>query len=592
MIAGGRRSFRWLVGALVVACAIGALWFVLDSVATRAAGASDLALVSVESPPASIRAGGTVTVGGKVRNRSDGTRAGRLTLRLSAVRAGSGRPVAVTTTLAPIGAGRSARFAVAVGLPRALPTGPYSVGACVEASEQEASCRRAAGALTVAAAEPARGSAAKRRVFQTIQGFGSSERPFSDPHIYDVQGAAPPTSEAQQDAVLDALYGQLGLTRVRAIQPDTAPGVGIEATDDNADPLTTDLSRFNFAGRRLDDHAQFVSGAKRSGARVAWMSPLNRERWMGVAPGTRDVAEYAEWLLAQVRRFRERGARLDYISVANEPTFSRNSMSGEFIRDVIKTLGPRLKREGLLVPFVVSDDVRSSAAAATTATVLADPVARRYVGALATHLYDEPLDRLAAMRSLARRYRVPLWMSEFSLGAMSSMRPAGSASAQPIDWALLVHALLTDYGVSAVDYLWGYVGNRRADPGTLIRLNFDGGVYRGFTRMKVFYYFGQYSRFVRPGAKRIAVTSGDAGVKVSAYRRGRTRTIVAINPGSTEASTTVRAADLAGVRRLRQVRTTPTENWAPAPAVRVTGTRATVTVPPQSVTTLTGTKLG
>ena len=183
---------------------------------------------------------------------------------------------------------------------------------------------------------------------------------MNDPHVFDVNGPAPAMTRAQQDAVLNALYVELGLTRIRPIQPETAAGsppFGIEVSNDNSSPTVTDPARFNFAGRRLDDHAAHVVRAKARGVTVAWMSPLNREPWMGVSAGTNDVGEYAEWLLAQVRRFRDRGARLAYISVANEPSYSRNSMSGAFIRDVIKTLGPRLRAEGLLAPFVVPDDL-------------------------------------------------------------------------------------------------------------------------------------------------------------------------------------------------------------------------------------------
>ena len=446
----------------------------------------------------------------------------------------------------------------------------------------------AGASTTVYAADEPFARVPRGAAYQVINGFGSSSRVMNDPHVFDVNGPAPAMTRAQQDAVLNALYVELGLTRIRPIQPETAAGsppFGIEVSNDNSSPTVTDPARFNFAGRRLDDHAAHVVRAKARGVTVAWMSPLNREPWMGVSAGTNDVGEYAEWLLAQVRRFRDRGARLAYISVANEPSYSRNSMSGAFIRDVIKALGPRLRAEGLLAPFVVPDDLDPSVAATQASIVLADPVARRYVGALATHLYGDSLDELAAMRSLARRYSLPLWMTESALGVVSSLR---KRTAVPLDWALLMHDLLTRYDVSAIDYFWGYIGVRDAVQSSLIQLEHDGKTYRGFTRTKVFYYFGQYSRFVRPGARRVAVTSSNRSVKASAYYRGRTRTVVVLNPGTAAARTTLRAADLVGVRRMTQTRTTPTENWAKRRTVSVSGRSVVVTLPPQSVVTLTG----
>lgn len=580
-----------LVGLVV----IGMLGVAVISVATRAASTPSIALQSIGSVPPSINAGARTTLTGKVVNRAESSLPGRLTIRLQDVRNNGGTRLVASKRLRRLAGGRSARFRVSVVVPRTLAAGRYRVVACVRVDGRKRSCKRAGRSLRVVARKSGcitRAGRPKGAVFQRIDGFGSSARSFSDPHVFDVQGAAPKMSEAQQNAVLDELYVQLGLTRIRPVQPDTAAGpppVGIETANDNSNPLATDLTAFNFEGRRLDEHTPVVARAKQRGATVAWISPLNREPWMGVSAGTDDVGEYAEWLLAQVRRFSQRGARLDYISVANEPSYSRNTMSGEFIRDVIKSLGPRLKAEGLLVPFVVPDDVRASAGAAQARIVLADPGARRYVGALATHLYDEPLAKLAALRSLAQRYGLPLWMTEFAVGAMASMRPRGSAAPRPVDWALLMHDLLATYDLSAVDYFWGYIGASDAAQGSLIQLNHDGKTYRGFTRTKLFYYFGQYSRFVRPGALRAEMTSTNDRIRASAYCGGRTRTIVAINPGSTAATTTLTAPGLVGVGRLTQTRTGPTEDWATPPAVSVAGRSATVTLPPQSVTTLNGT---
>ena len=306
---------------------------------------------------------------------------------------------------------------------------------------------------------------------------------------------------------------------------------------------------------------------------------------MGVATST-DVAEYAEWLLAQVRRFTQQGAPLDYISVANEPSYSRNAMSGEFIRDVIKNLGPRLKAEGLLVPFVIPDDVRSTRGAAKAATVLADPVARQYVGALAIHLYDEPVSRVTFMSTLAARYDLPLWMTEFSIAAMGTAGLGG----EPIDWTMLMHELLVSYDVAAIDYFWGFIGAGAGS--TLIKLNHNGTTYSGFTREKVYYYFGQYSRFVRPGARRVSVSTSDDRIRISAYYRDDTRVLVAINPGDSSVTTRLTAPDLVGVSSMKPTRTSGTENWAALAPVDVSASGLTATLPARSVTTFSGTAGG
>src|SRR6266498_809637 len=89
-------------------------------------------------------------------------------------------------------------------------------------------------------------------VYQRMDGFGSSERVFDDPHVFNnfnatTARAATVLTTAQQDEVLDRLYVDLRLTRVRPAQPDqTAEGHmgGIEPRNDNGDPNVTDFSKF------------------------------------------------------------------------------------------------------------------------------------------------------------------------------------------------------------------------------------------------------------------------------------------------------------------------------------------------------------
>ncbi len=84
--------------------------------------------------------------------------------------------------------------------------------------------------------------------FQTMQGFGTSVRLFDDPHVFDnfdpiTQRAATTMTIAQQDEVLNKLYIDLKLTRVRPI----IEGNDIEVINDNADANITDLTKLQFS---------------------------------------------------------------------------------------------------------------------------------------------------------------------------------------------------------------------------------------------------------------------------------------------------------------------------------------------------------
>jgi hypothetical protein len=154
-------------------------------------------------------------------------------------------------------------------------------------------------------------------MFQRMDGFGMSSRVFDDPHLFDnfdpnTGRALTVMSAAQQDAVLDRLFIDLGLTRLRPASPDVTAGAGIEPVNDNNDPYVTDLSQFSFAWKNLDAHVDMMMRAQQRGATTFFLSPLSRETWMG-ATTTNDAAEYAEWLLAQVRRSRDKGIVLPFL---------------------------------------------------------------------------------------------------------------------------------------------------------------------------------------------------------------------------------------------------------------------------------------
>lgn len=422
--------------------------------------------------------------------------------------------------------------------------------------------------------------------FQTMDGFGSSVRVFDDPHVFDnfnpaTGRAATTMTAAEQDEILDKLYTDLKLTRVRPASPDTAVGAGIEPVNDNSDPLVTDLSKFNFTWKHLDAHVDYIVRARERGANTAFLSPLSRESWMGTSTAS-DVAEYSEWLLAQVRRSADRGVRLPYLSVANEPSYTRNTMSGAFLRDVIKNLGPRLQAEGFDTKFVMPDDVRASDAAAKAQIVLADPLARQYVSALATHLYDEPVSTVSQMKSVAQQYGLPLWMTEFTMGAMGT---AGLPQ-DPFAWASLTHDLISTYDVSAVDYLWGFFGEWEGNATTLISLNNTGATYDGYTLNKTYYTTGQFSRFIEPGATRISAESSDAEVDITAYLSNSELVLVAINNGHSSKEVSISLSGLPDVTQFEQIRTSATENWAILPAVVVIGSNFTATLPGNSIQTL------
>ena len=95
---------------------------------------------------------------------------------------------------------------------------------------------------------------------------------------------------------------------------------------------------------------------------------------------------------------------------------------------------------------------------------------------------------------------------------------------------------------------------------------------------------GQYSKFIRPGCKFIAITDPNS---LAAYdARTKTLVIVTTNSGDTSSAVTY---DLSGFTQtgasVTGYRTSPTENLAKLPPQVVIGKRWTASLPAKSVTT-------
>ncbi|HEX2723828.1 MAG TPA: glycoside hydrolase family 30 beta sandwich domain-containing protein [Gemmatimonadaceae bacterium] len=394
---------------------------------------------------------------------------------------------------------------------------------------------------------------------QEMQGFGTSMRIFTDPHLIGRNGGPENSlqiSSAEEDAVLRVLYEKIGLTRVRPL-----------ALSRGTQPTLADTMRtvWVFA----DGHIDIVKRARSIGLREWWLSPLLLETWMDES----NVADYVDWAMRAIRYWKTQGVELAWYSIVNEPGYPPIKASPEFFHDAVILLGRRLADEGFRTKLVIPDDVHPISAVPVIRSVMSDPEARKYVGALATHLYGYPVSTMKELTDLAEQYGVPLWMSEFSV-----------ADGSPLEWASLVHTLLSDYNVSAVDYMWGFFGDN--DTSQLVSLHHSGGKYSGFSITSPGYEMAQYAAYVRPGARRVLVTSTADDVRVSAFVLNGRVTIVALNSGQSDQPVKFSVSGVSGLEKLRVVRTSAKEQLASVGHLVVSGGSFNLTVPARSISTL------
>jgi len=412
--------------------------------------------------------------------------------------------------------------------------------------------------------------------YQTMQGFGASMKLFDDPRTTGTldpatkRGTAVP-SVVDQGTILGELYTDLGLTRVRFV-PD---GSGIEPVNDNGDPQVADPTKFDFAWTQGDGQLALMPDLTRRGVTTWFAAPLSLEKWMTPS----NPAEYAEWAMVMLHHWKDRGYEMPYFSLENEPgTIAGGNLTGEYLRDVAKLLGARIKADGLKTKLVVTDDATPADAYPRLQIILADADARQYIGAIAYHLYARGDE--SRIKQLADQYAIPVWMTDFS-----------TADADWFDWATALHDLIADDGVSAVDYKWAFSGD--VESSQLVRMVVGNGHYVRTFHPPQYYTMGQYSRFVRPGAVRVAATSSDPQLKATAYVDGSKLIVIAtfVSPPGIFFERRVRIELGAGgpcVRRADIVRSSAGEGWLELPSVSVDVPRIITSLPIRSVTTIVG----
>jgi len=351
------------------------------------------------------------------------------------------------------------------------------------------------------------------------------------------------------------LYRKLHLTRVRA---SIDPGIQARAG-----------APMNFT--KADTQAAFVKRAKEFGLRTFFPAPVYLEDWMQ----PNDVTSYVNWAMALLERWRSLGVTPPFYSVLNEPQVARN-FPAQWLHDVVVQLGQRLRAAGFRTKLVIPDDENPVDAYTRAVAVLQDPGARQYVGAVAFHIYriGSPAD-YPRLRALASRYRLPLWMTEYESPSYDSYRTA-------FDWAVKMHQLLTIGSVNAVDYLWGFFGDWvRTD--TLVSMQFDNGTLRSFAPTPLYAYMGQYSKYVLPGYRRVAVSSDDSNVLVSAYTGPKRVVLVATNTSHDPRPLRIRVPG-AG-KQAAVIQTTESAPLAPLAPLRLRAKAFQASLPAFSVTT-------
>jgi glucosylceramidase len=393
---------------------------------------------------------------------------------------------------------------------------------------------------------------------QTIAGFGAS---MLEAGMVCLNTLPPESQEKLLQSLFDPVHGAgFSAMKVPLAGTDFSSAGPWYTYDDT--PGDIDLKHFSIV-RDLGPNGMltFIQRARKYG-QFALQSPMDYPPdWMlfdvktnqDVNPVYYDAL--ARYYLRYLQEYKKHGIEIDYLSLFNEPgVYTKISYSEiqVLLRDHV---APLLARSGLKTRLTLSESPNRQEAWERYPVVLDAPETRRCVAALAYHGYDHThFDAIARLH--ARYPELPLWMTElcyaYPAGTPKTMklpRPdfedgdfwggqifsdlEAGASAW-IYWNLLLDQ---DGGPWMVSVIHGDPAPNVQHPVVIVNRNTHEITYTG-----CYYYLAHFSKFVRPGAVRLAVKGSARHARCLVFRTpegGRVAQLMNSRDGTNEVWVTV-----------------------------------------------------
>lgn len=453
---------------------------------------------------------------------------------------------------------------------------------------------------------------------QTIEGFGATTLSLVygafDAAGYDDEDNIP---ELRAKAI-QALYGQVRITMGNLQLPV------LEMHNDDDDPRNLnwggfDLRESKFVKEKIVDLGKpygfdnFQLAHNIDFRRMGWLKDVRERDY------SRYLDECAEHIAAGAIYWRDTWhiePRL--IMLFNEPLSGNRELRGgttQEVVDIVKRSGARLREAGFAtMKFVVPNEETEAKTIETATAILSDPDAAQYVGAIGYHPYPygspyasvpriletsgkgapdtSRIELRRKLRDLARRFKVPLWMSEVShsqvpLDSMDAVRGRAIHIHDEFEYA----DAAAYFGMNA---MWDTKSHREHTHGkrpfetetdTLVLVDNEAG---RVTITGMGYAIGHYARWVRRGDLRVEATSSDPLVQVSAFMNpeGSRMALVLINNAPEERRVVVSLKGATFGESIAGERSTDKDRWQALAPIAAKHNALTLTVPPQSVTSL------
>ena len=235
---------------------------------------------------------------------------------------------------------------------------------------------------------------------------------------------------------------------------------------------------------------------------------------------------WANYYTKFIKAYEKEGIPIWGISVQNEPmatqTWESCVYSAEDERDFLKNfLGPTMKREGLGDRKIIAWDHNRDLIWQRVSTILSDPAAAKYVWGIGFHWY-EPWSGGEMLFDNVRLVHetYPDKKLLFTEGTVDTFKPAEIGS-----WRLGEYygrSMINDFNDGAVGWTdWNVLLDEQGGPnhvGNFCFAPIHADTKTGaLTYTNSYYYIGHFSKFVHPGARRIACSPSRSALLATAF---------------------------------------------------------------------------
>jgi glucuronoarabinoxylan endo-1,4-beta-xylanase len=307
--------------------------------------------------------------------------------------------------------------------------------------------------------------------------------------------------------------------------------------------------------------------------------------------------DYANYLADFVDLMTTNDVKLIGLSPANEPdyvaTWDNAQWSGdEMAKFIADYLGPTFAARCPSVQLVVPDTATWTNLDSYLTPIAQNPKALAYTGVVATHPYPNGNEAPDWAYNKPQQLGKHFWQTEWSQENWSGDTPDPTMTSA-IDMATHIHTNMVISQMNAWNWWAIYISadslisqdktGTRENP-ALIQADESLGKPYMFQRG---YALGNWSKFVRPGFKRLGTMDPSSSLLVEAYRDDCHVALIAINTDATDVEQKFVLNGVSGVTALTPWVTSPRDKLTPKAVVPVSATDGsfTFTVPGKSVVT-------